>query len=68
MRGRYHKKVGTHHNVNLLLHICQHRIVRDGDPLENMVRCPINWCRGPYEVNVSKAACSWVAASEQLCS
>ena len=42
--------MATHHNIDLLLDLCEHGLVRDGDAFEDMMCCAVYWLRGAHEI------------------
>ena len=54
-KGSRPETVGTYHDVDLLLDLGEHTLVRDGDALENMVCSIVDGGRGADEVDVGEA-------------
>ncbi len=46
----------THHDVDFLLDLCEHRLICDCDALEDMMCRAVHRCRCPDEVDMCKAA------------
>ena len=46
----------SHHDVDLLLDLREHGLVRDGDALEDMVSSVVDRLCGPDEIDVCEAA------------
>ena len=49
LQARY---IDTHHDVDLLLDLCEHPLVGHSNPLEHMLRRPVHRLRRSYQIHI----------------
>ena len=55
LETRQRESTATYHDVDFLLNLGEHRLVRNCDTFENMVCCSVHGRGGPDEVDMCKS-------------